>query len=366
MTNIVLLKLANRQNQIKVEEIKIIDKMQIIKSGCRLKMNKFKNTAKSPANIAFIKYWGKKNPRLNIPFNDSLSMNLSGCITTTTVEFNPRFRSDKVYLNGKEIKDEKKFRVLRIVDLVREKSEIPWGVKVVSKNNFPSDAGIASSASGFSALALAASKASGLDFSQQELSILARLGSGSAARSIIDGFTKWNKGKDNKSSYAQQIAAVNHWDLRDLVAVVETEAKKKSSSEGHALVLTSPFFRMRQKNLIKRIREITKALKEKNFKKFGELLEEEAIELHVIAMTSKPAIFYWNKGTLEVIDKINTMREIGIQVYYTMDAGPNVHIICRSKDAKKVASRIKRLTEVKFVIINKPAIGARLVNKHLF
>jgi diphosphomevalonate decarboxylase len=331
-----------------------------------LKKIKYKATAKSPANIAFIKFWGKRNPKLNIPFNDSLSMNLSDCLTTTTVEFNPRFRSDRVFIDGKEVVDEKRLRVLRIVDLVRERANISWGVKIKSENSFPSDAGIASSASGFSALALAASSAAGLDLSLKELSILARLGSGSASRSVINGFAEWKKGKNNNTSYAVQIAPSDFWDLRDIVVVVGADKKKKSSTEGHAVALTSPFFKTRQFYIPKRIREIKIAILKKNFKRFGELLEQEAIELHMIAMTSVPPVYYWNKGTVEAMNKVRELREKGILAYFTMDAGPNVHIICLSKDALKVRRKINRLPEVLFTIINKPCEGSQRINKDLF
>lgn len=331
-----------------------------------MKKDKFKATAKSPANIAFIKYWGKKNPRYNIPHNDSVSMNLSNCITTTTVEFNLRFKGDKVILNGKEEKDEKKARVIKIVDIVREKTNVHWGVKVVSKNTFPSDAGIASSASGFSALAMAASSAAGLNLSLKELSILARLGSGSASRSVIDGFALWKKGTNSGNSFAVQFETFDFWNLRDIVVVTESEKKKKSSTEGHSIALTSPFYKTRQKVLLKRIGLMKKAIMKKDIKKFGELLEEEAIELHMIAMTSKPPIFYWNKGTVLVMDKVRQLREKVISAYFTMDAGPNIHVICLEKDVKKVNTYLKRIPEVKFTIVNKPCDGSRLISKHLF
>ena len=325
-----------------------------------------KATAISPANIAFIKFWGKKNPRLNLPFNNSISMNMGNCLTTTTVEFNPRFRSDKVIINGKEVNADKKNRVLRIMDIIRDRSGVVWCVKVVSRSNFPADAGIASSASAFSALALAGSVAAGQELSQKDLSILARLGSGSASRSVVDGFAEWLKGKDNGSSYAEQIAAPDFWDLVDIVAVVEKGEKKKSSTEGHAVATSSPFYKTRQKLLSQRIREMKKTLLRKNLKKFGELLEEEAVELHVIAMTSTPPVFYWNKGTMEVINKLRQWREEGIQAYFTMDAGPNVHVICRSADSSRLNRKLKSIPEVYFTITNKASVGSRLSPKHLF
>lgn len=289
--------------------------------------NKYKATAISPANIAFIKYWGKKDSAINLPFNNSISMNLSDCLTTTQVKFNSAFKKDKIIINGKEVKDEKKDRVVSILELVRQKAGKKLFAKVVSKNNFPSDAGIASSASAFSALALAASKAIGLNLSQRELSILSRLGSGSACRSVIDGFAEWRKGRDSKSSYAFQLAGPEYWGLIDIVVVVNKGEKKASSTEGHEATLTSPYFKTRLIELKKRIPELGKAFLKRDIKEFGRLLEEEAVSLHVAAMTSKPPIFYWNKATFEVIDAIFKMREKGLDAYFTMDAGPNVHIL---------------------------------------
>src|SRR3989344_3613842 len=181
-----------------------------------------KATAISPANIALIKYWGKKDPVLNLPFNNSISMNIDGCVTTTTVEFNNRFKKDKIFVLGVDslkLDKDKTNRGYKIIDLVRKKAGITMCAKVVSKNNFPANSGIASSASAYSALALAVSSAAELKLSQRELSILARFGSGSASRSVIDGFAEWKKGTGNSSSYAVQIAKPDYWNLRDIVVV---------------------------------------------------------------------------------------------------------------------------------------------------
>ncbi len=320
-----------------------------------------KVTVKSPANIAFIKFWGKKDPKLNLPFNNSISMNLSDCYTVTTVEFDEKLTGDRITVDGKELTDSKRDRVVDILDLVRKMAGRRIFAKVVSKNNFPSDAGIASSASAFSALALAASKAIGLDLSERELSILARRGSGSASRSINNGFSEWLAGTSDKTSYSVSIAKPSFWDLRDLVVVVSTGAKKASSTEGHGVATTSPFFATRQKIISKRIKNLKSALLARNFQKFGLLLEEEAIELHVMAMTSKPAIYYWNEGTMEVMSAVRTLREEGVLCYYTMDAGPNVHVICLGKDELKIKSKLRKLKSVIKIISNKPAEGARIM-----
>jgi len=148
---------------------------------------------------------------------------------------------------------------------------------------------------------------------------------------------------------------------------VAKEKKKASSTEGHAAALTSPHYKTRLVQLQPRIKETRKALLRKQFKKFGQLIEEEAISLHLVAMSSIPAIFYWNKGTIEIINTLRKWREEeGLLAYFTMDAGPNVHVICREKDEKETNRRLKKLKNVLFTIVNKPAKGTRLINKHLF
>jgi len=319
-----------------------------------------KVTAVSPANIAFIKFWGKKDPKLNIPFNDSISMNLDSCLTTTTVEFDEKLKVDQIVIDGHEVTGAKKERVVRILDSVRKIAKFKIFAKVVSKNNFPSDVGIASSASGFSALALSASAAAGLNLSQKELSILARLGSGSACRSIPDGFTLWKKGKDNDSSYAVQIAKPDFWGVRDVVTVTSDGKKKVGSTEGHDLATTSPYFEARLRNIAGKVKKVKEAILARNFTVFGKLVEEEAVDLHVMAMTSHPAVFYWNTGTMEVMKKVFELREKGIECYFTMDAGPNVHVICLGKNEPKVKKALGSLSMVHSVISNKVGIGARI------
>lgn len=320
-----------------------------------------KATAASPANIAFIKYWGKRDPKLNIPFNDSISMNLSNCLTTTTVEFDKNLTSDEVYIDKHKVEGAGRDRVVLVLDEVRKMAKIKLFAKVVSKNNFPSDAGIASSASGFSALALAASRAAGLKLSGRQLSILARLGSGSACRSIPDGLTFWKKGKDNGSSYAVQIAPPDFWDLRDIVVIVSKEKKIAGSTKGHAAAISSSYFKIRLAKLPGRIKKIKQALLKRDFDAFGQSLEEEAIDLHVMAMTSKPPIFYWKKGTIEVMQAVLEMRKTGTKCFFTMDAGPNVHVLCIGRDEPKIKRMLERLPGVLFVISNKVAKGARIV-----
>lgn len=330
-------------------------------------MNKvFKATAISPANIAFIKFWGKKDPELNLPFNNTLSMNLSNCLTTTTVEFDPKYKEDLIIVGGKEVSGGKKDRVIKILNLIRKRANLYYKAKVLSMNSFPEGAGIASSASGFSALVLAASKAAGLNLSQKELSILARRGSGSACRSVVNGFSEWKAGDSDTSSYAVQLAEPNYWDLLDIVAITSKEEKKISSTEGHELATSSPYFKTRLKRLPGKINKIKKAFFAKDFVIFGKIIEEEAIDLHMMAMTSKPPVFYWNSGTMEIIQAVQEWRANGLLVFFTIDAGPNVHLICQKKDLDKIDSKVKKLKNVLFTIKNKPCVGTKIIEKHLF
>jgi diphosphomevalonate decarboxylase len=197
-------------------------------------------TAQSHPNIAFIKYWGNRDSTLRLPVNGSISMNLNGLTTRTTVSFQPSLPFDELIINGHEVTGAGLDRVSYILALLRGMANIPDRAEVMTENNFPAGAGIASSASAFAALALAGSKAAGLNLSERELSRLARRGSGSASRSIPGGFVEWQAGTSDEDSFAFSIAPVDHWNLVDLVAVVSASHKKTGSTEGHAVAPTSP------------------------------------------------------------------------------------------------------------------------------
>ncbi len=332
----------------------------------------FKATAKSPANIAFIKYWGKANNRLTIANNDSISMNINSCYTVTTVDFSSKYEKDEVKIkffgnDFQEASGSQFDRVIGHIERFRKLNNCKLKAKVWSKNSFPSDAGIAASASAFSALTKALIGFFQMKVNSKKLSILTRLaGSGSACRSVIDGFAEWKTGKDSDSSYAIQLAAENYWSLADLVVVVREEKKEFSSLHGHALASTSPFYSKRQELLKKRTRLVKKAIKKRDLMLLGKCIEEEAVEMHMIAMTARQPIFYWNEGTMEIIRFLYQIRKKGLFGFFTIDAGPNVHIICHQKDMEKINRRVKKLKNIVFTIKNKPCIGARLRKKHLF
>lgn len=316
-------------------------------------------TAEAPANIAFIKYWGKADAELRLPANSSISMDLSGARTTTSVEFDENLEADRFLLNGVEASGEETARVSKHLDLIRNLSKIGDFARVESKNNFPKSSGIASSASGFAALTLAATKAAGLDLSEKELSILARLGSGSACRSVPDGFVEWKKGKTSEESYAFSLYPRGYWDICDLVAIVGENSKKVSSTEGHTIAESSPFYKTRILGMEDKLKEIKKALKDKNFTKFGEVLEAEAINMHAVMMTSVPPLYYWKPETFRVMSKVFELREKEVECYFTIDAGPNVHVICEAGNKVRVTNELSEVKGIKRMLVNNPAEGAR-------
>lgn len=325
-----------------------------------------KSTAIAPSNIAFIKYWGKKDEKLRIPTNGSISMNLSGLKTTTTVEFSQEFKKDCVVINNQNANSIQYDRVVRHLDRIRKLAGLNYKAKAVSKNNFPTGTGLSSSASGFAALTVAASSAAGLKLNERELSILARQASGSACRSIPDGFVEWVLGEKSEDSYSVSLYPPDDWDIYDVVVIVSNREKEVSTTESQRKAFSSPFFKERLKRIDDKIALIKKYLKEKDFKNFGELIEEEALELHAIILTSKPSFIYWFPETVRIIKLVRKWRNEGLPVYFTINTGHDIHLVCQEENVDEVCSKLKTVAGVKNVIINRPSEGTGLVDKHLF
>jgi diphosphomevalonate decarboxylase len=325
-----------------------------------------KATCISCSNIAFIKYWGNRDAAHRVPLNDSVSMNLDHATTTTTVEFDIQLNDDVVTIGGAEANEAARQRVIAHLERVRALAHIETKARVQSQNSFPTGAGIASSASAFAALSLAASRAVGLELSERDLSMLARQGSGSACRSVPAGFVEWIAGSSSKDSYAVSIAPPDYWDLRDVIAVVSTEEKQIGSTAGHAAAQTSHFLSERLRTLSTRFHHVRRAILAKDLALLGPAIEEDAIELHFVAMTSVPPIFYWSPAMVRIIQSTQRWRADGLAVYFTLDAGPNVHLICVSKDADQVTELVRAVPDVQQVIVNAPGGAARLVEDHLF
>ena len=318
-----------------------------------------KVTAQAPSNIAFVKYWGRKDEVLRLPENGSVSMNLSTLLTTTTVEFGD-FENDYVSFNGK-IEELENNRAIKHVDRIRKIANLHKKVKIITENNFPTGTGLSSSASGFAALTLAGVSAAGLKLSKKDLSILARQGSGSACRSIPDGFVEWRDGDTSEESYAESIFSPDYFDIADVIAVVSTEKKFLATSEGQKSARSGIFFEKRLEGIAEKINKVKKLIEVKNFSEFGDLIEREALEFHSILFTSNPPLFYWTPGTVAVMKYVQGLRREGLECYFTINTGQDVHVICRKTDAEKVAEKLNELPEVIKTITNYPTSGAHLV-----
>ena len=318
-------------------------------------------TAQALPNIAFIKYWGNRDNTLRLPMNGSISMNLDGLSTRTTVSFQPSLPFDELIINGHEISGAGRDRVSYILDIIRAMADITERAEVITENNFPSGAGIASSASAFAALALAGSKAAGLDISERELSRLARRGSGSASRSIPGGFVEWQAGTTDEDSFAVSIAPAGHWNLVDLIAVVSASHKKTSSTEGHAIAPTSPLQGARVADAARRLEMCRQAILDKDFKSFASIVELDSDMMHSVMMTSTPALHYWQPASVAVMDSVRAWRTDGLPVCYTVDAGANVHVITVETDAQAVEKRLREIKGVENILVARPGGPAMIV-----
>jgi diphosphomevalonate decarboxylase len=322
-----------------------------------------KATARAQANIAFIKYWGNRNEDLRLPENSSLSMNLDGLYTETTVIWDDTQDTNNLMLNNKQEVGQALARVVKHLDHLRERvSGLPQYATVISTNNFPMGAGIASSASSFAALTVAAVGAAGIVLSEKVLSTLARLGSGSASRSVPTGFVEWHRGDDHQSSYAESIAPPDYWDLVDVIVVVSDSHKKVGSTEGHQSAHTSDLQTGRLLHVYDRFKVCKDALLNQDFLSFAEVVEEDSNLMHSVMMTSRPPLFYWKPASVAVMQEVKHWREEGLQVCYTLDAGPNVHCICIRKDVPQVIDRLKTLSGILDIRVAGAGRGAYLLS----
>jgi len=328
--------------------------------------------ARAPSNIAFIKYWGARDLERAIPLRPSLSMTLTACVSECAVEPSPA-GEDRVLLGdprapeGRWERAPEPFAAPVVAQLRRIRERAGGGppLRVVTRNSFPSGAGLASSASGFAALSLAASRALGLALDAPALSCLAReSGSGSAARSALGGYVEW-PGGDDPAGPARQLAGPGHWELRDVIALVDERTKDVSSREGHRRAPSSPHFERRLELLPERTRVVRDAIADRSLETLGPLLEEEAIELHLVAMSSRPPIFYWDPGTLSVLAAVRELRETGVPAFFTMDAGPNVHVVCEPEEEERVVRHLRSLEPVRRVLRDRVGAGPELIEDPL-
>lgn len=317
-------------------------------------------TARAHTNIALIKYWGKKNPELIIPQNSSLSLTLDHFYTDTTVQFDKSLDHDLFTLNNQLVDSPK---VYKFMDLVRERAGIESFARIDSINHVPSAAGLASSASAYAALATAASKAAGLDLSKKDLSRLARRGSGSASRSIYGGFVEWQQGTNDLDSYAVPVEEDLDWKIGMLVGIVNSNQKKISSRAGmQSVVETSPYYDGWVKSTVQDLKDIKHAITERDFQTVGEITESNALRMHALNLSARPPFNYFEPLSLAIMKEIEQIRtEEKIQCYYTLDAGPNVKILCMQQDATAIKENLSnKFDQVSFEFA-KPGKGVHFI-----
>ncbi len=320
-----------------------------------------KATAQAHSNIAFIKYWGNADEALRLPANPSISMNLEGISTVTTVEW-LEGDADRLVINNRDADAQALARVVRHLDVIRRRAGIDLRARVTSENNFPMGAGIASSASSFAALTVAAFAAAGVSVDERELSSVARLGSGSASRSIPAGYVEWCTGSTHEESYAFTVADAGHWDLVDVVAVISEGHKAVGSREGHTTAQTSDYQAARVASAPARLELCRQALLDRDFGMFATVVEQDSNMMHAVMMTSRPALFYWKAASLTVMEAVRQWRSEGIPVCYTLDAGPNVHCITTSAYRDEVEMRLMRIEGVLRVLKAACGGGARVLS----
>jgi diphosphomevalonate decarboxylase len=326
-----------------------------------------KTTIRAGSNIAFIKYWGVDDASINLPQTSSISMTLADAHTTTTVEWDNTLPYDDIVVDRRRLAGEGGARLVRHLDRIRDLAGIHTHARVVSTNNFPMASGIASSASGFAALTVAACQALALDLDATRLSALARLGSGSASRSLFGGYVQWDRGIDHATSVARMLFPPEHWELCDLVAIVSSAEKSVSSEGGHRIAATSPLNRARVAHVNTLLPTVQRAIADRNLAQLGDPLEWDALAMHAVMQTGTPSLLYWQPGTLEVLQAVRKWRAAeGLVAYFTIDAGPNVHVLCAAHDAPTLQARLAALPAVATVLISHPGSAPFALPDHLF
>lgn len=305
-------------------------------------------TAKAHPNIALVKYWGKRDEKLILPHQSSLSVTLGPLSVTTTVEFTGQKGADEVEINGKVAEGSERKRVIEALALVRLEAGAKkklGAARMSSRGDFPASAGLASSAAAFAALAVAARSAAGLPRDTRAESILARRGSGSASRSIEGGFVRWNRGKraDGKDSFAEQLFDETHWpELRLLVGMVSREEKEVKSRDGmRSTVESSPYYPAWAKDAEREVKEIVRFIKRRELEAVGEIAERNAWRMHASALGANPPLCYLKPATLAVIEACRQLRREGVGVWFTLDAGPNPVLLTSARDEARAVALVK-------------------------
>lgn len=318
--------------------------------------------ARANVNVALVKYWGKRDGDLNLPASGSISLTLDGLWTEARVAFAPGER-DLVEIDGAPAGESEHTRVVRFLDVVRERAGRREPARVVTRGTVPRGIGLASSASAFAALSLAATRAAGLALAPAELSALARRGSGSAARSLFGGFVEWHRGEraDGVDSFAEPLLPPQGWDLRVVVAVTSSARKPISSREGMTRAQASPLYPAWIEGAEQDLAGARAAVRARDLDALGAVVEHSALTMHAIGLAARPPLLYWHGATVECLRRIWALRSGGVPAYVTIDAGPQVKVLCTPADAGAVAVALGAVPGVERVLTCAPGGDAEIV-----
>ena len=303
--------------------------------------------AEAHPNIALIKYWGKRDGPDNVPATPSLSITLSQLRTRTRVRIEPS--SDRVVkLNGQVVRDAK---IDACLDrLIARGGRASRGVRVDTDNNFPTAAGLASSASGFAALITAMNEALRLQMSDDERSIEARRASASAARSLYGGFVTLSGGDDAATWIARPELQADAWPLAVVVAICSDRPKAVSSSVGMLQSKSSPFYARWTEAAATDFTEARVAVASRDFDRLGAIAEGNCLAMHAVMLSARPALSYWTPATVACMSRIRELRDDGERVFFTIDAGPQVKAVCEPGSVERVRSALAAVPGVQDVV----------------
>lgn len=321
-------------------------------------------TALAHPNIALVKYWGKRQTELNLPAGSSLSITLDALHTRTRVHFDPALDQDRLQLDGAASGDAL-HRVSACLDILRAEAGTHCRARIESSNNFPTGAGLASSASGFAALVTAASAALRLELDRRQLSIIARRGSGSAARSLFGGFVTMSAGSrdDGMDAFAEPLLEASQWPLSVVVAVTSRGSKSTGSTEGmERSRRTSPFHAAWLEGADADLAAATRAVQARDFDALAQVAEHNGLKMHAVMLSSRPALMYWSGATVDCMQRVRALRERdGLGVFFTVDAGPQVKAVCLPEHAPRVAAALGEVPGVLEVMTSGLGEGARVI-----
>ncbi len=326
----------------------------------------FSSTAVACANLALVKYFGKRDVRLNLPAASSLSIALDPLLTETSVIFDAAYAQDTVELGGIPVDGKFAAKVSSFLDKIRGSADVSMRASIQTVNHFPTASGLASSASGFAALALAATDALGLSLSEQALSILARQGSGSAARSVPGGVSVWQKGEreDGLDSFAYRIADPDDLDLRVVAGVTDPGPKAEGSTSAMERTRqTSPYFAPWIETVHRDMESAIRAVEQRDLEQLGEIAEHNALAMHAAALAARPGILFWNGAAVEGFHLVRRLRKSGLFAYFTCDAGPQPKVLTTSSDEPKVAEALSALPGIVRILRCRIGAAARLLRK---